>query len=143
MSDWNDKIIAEFRENDGKVGGNFAGSHLVLLTTTGAKSGEQRTSPMMYFPDGDRILVVASKAGAPENPAWYHNLVANPDVHVEQSTDDGIVEYDATASVLPREERDPLYEQIGKRAPGFAAYQERTQRIIPLVALTPTADAEF
>ncbi|MCU1535398.1 MAG: AclJ-like protein [Glaciihabitans sp.] len=136
MSAWNDNIIAEFRQNDGKVGGPFEGAHLLLLTTLGAKSGKQRVSPMMYFPDGDRLIVVASKGGAPENPAWYHNLVANPEVHVEQSTESGIVAYDATASVLPRDERDVLFARIAARAPGFGTYQGKTDRIIPLVALT-------
>jgi deazaflavin-dependent oxidoreductase (nitroreductase family) len=143
MTNWNDKMIADFRANDGKVGGPFQGAPLILLTTTGAKTGETRVSPMRYFPDGDRIVVVASKGGAPENPGWYHNLVANPTVHVEQSTDDGIVEYDATASVLPRDQRDPLYAQIAAIAPTFGEYETKTDRIIPLVGLTPVPDAEF
>jgi deazaflavin-dependent oxidoreductase (nitroreductase family) len=136
MTDWNDKIIAEFRENNGVVGGPFEGAHLLLLTTTGAKSGETRVAPVMYFTEGDDRLVVASKAGAPESPAWFHNLVANPDVHVEASTDDGIVEYDAVASALPEPRRTERYAEIGASNPGFAAYQEKTQRRIPLVKLT-------
>jgi deazaflavin-dependent oxidoreductase (nitroreductase family) len=135
MSDWNDRIIAEFRDNDGVVGGPFAGAHLLLLGTIGAKSGQGRTSPMMYFPDGDRRLVVASKAGAPENPAWYHNLLAHPDVHVEASIEGGIEEYDATAAPLPEDERAIVFARIGASNPGFAAYQEKTDRLIPIVAL--------
>ena len=87
---WNDTIIAEFRDNDGKVGGPFEGSLLLLLHTTGAKTGEPRVSPMMYFAEPDGLFVIASKAGAPENPAWFHNLKAHPAVHVEQATDHGI-----------------------------------------------------
>jgi deazaflavin-dependent oxidoreductase (nitroreductase family) len=136
MSDWNDSIIAEFRANDGVVGGPFEGAHLLLLTTTGAKTGEARVSPMMYFADGDRRIVVASKAGADTNPAWYHNLVTNQKVHVEASVDGGVEEYDAIASVVPEPERTERYEVIGASNPGFAAYQEKTSRIIPLVALT-------
>jgi deazaflavin-dependent oxidoreductase (nitroreductase family) len=136
MSDWNDKIIAEFRGNNGVVGGPFEGAHLLLLTTTGAKSGEKRISPMMYFPDGDSRLVAASKAGAPTHPAWYHNLVAEPGVHVEAATADGIEEYDAIATPLPEDERAPKYAEIGARYPGFAEYQTKTTRKIPLVKIT-------
>lgn len=135
MSDWNDNIIKEFRTNNGVVGGPFAGAHLLLLTTTGAKSGEKRTSPMMYFPEGDLRLVVASKAGADTNPAWYHNLLADPAVHVEASIEGGIEEYDAIASPLPRAERDAAFARLAERAPGFGGYQEKTSRIIPVVAL--------
>ena len=97
MPNWNDAIIEEFHANNGKVGGNFAGSHLLLLGTTGAKSGEHRVSPMMYFSEGDGIYVIASKGGAPTHPAWYHNLVANPEVSVERATDEGIATYEAIA----------------------------------------------
>jgi deazaflavin-dependent oxidoreductase (nitroreductase family) len=136
VSDWNTGVINEFRSNNGAVGGAFAGAHLLLLTTTGAKSGQPRTSPMMYFPDGDRRLVIASKAGADTHPAWYHNLIANAEVHVEASTIAGIEEYDAVATVLPREERDVVFAELSQRAHGFAAYQEKTDRVIPVVALT-------
>jgi deazaflavin-dependent oxidoreductase (nitroreductase family) len=139
MSDWNDKIIAEFRANNGVVGGPFAGAHLLLLTTLGAKSGEKRVSPMMYFPEGGGRIVVASKAGAPEHPGWYHNLVKDSAVHVEASVDGGIEEYDAVASVLPLAERDAKYPEIVKVAPGFGDYEKKTDRKIPLVLLTPTA----
>jgi deazaflavin-dependent oxidoreductase (nitroreductase family) len=135
MSDWNDKIIKEFRENNGVVGGPFAGAHLLLLHTVGAKSGEKRVNPMMYFPDGDTRIVAASKAGAPENPGWYHNLLAQPSVHVEASVDGGIEEYDAVASPMPEQTRAPKYAEIGKQYPGFAEYQTKTERKIPLVVL--------
>jgi deazaflavin-dependent oxidoreductase (nitroreductase family) len=137
MSGWNDKIIAEFRGNDGRVGGPFEGSKLLLLHTTGAKSGEPRVAPMMYFAEPEGLFVIASKAGTPENPAWFHNLVAHPEVHVEQATDDGIAEFDATAEVLDRPERDRLFERFSARAPGFAGYQAKTDRIIPIVELHP------
>jgi deazaflavin-dependent oxidoreductase (nitroreductase family) len=136
MSDWNDKIIKEFRENNGAVGGNFAGSHLLLLTTIGAKSGEKRTSPMMYFPNGDTRVVVASKAGADTHPHWYHNLMKNPEVHVEASVEGGIEEYDAVASAMPEKERAVKFAEIGATNPGFAEYQTKTDRTIPLVTLS-------
>ena len=136
MSDWNNKIIAEFRENNGAVGGNFAGMKLVLITTTGAKSGEKRTTPVAYFTFDDERTIVASKAGAPEHPAWYHNLKKHPDVHVEFATDDGIDEYDAVASIMPEPARSERYAKIGTVAPGFAEYEKKTDRVIPLVVLT-------
>jgi deazaflavin-dependent oxidoreductase (nitroreductase family) len=135
MSDWNDKIIKEFRENNGVVGGPFAGAHLLLLTTVGAKSGEKRTSPMMYFPNGDTRIVVASKAGADTHPGWYHNLMKSADVHVEASVDGGIEEYDAVASPMPENQRVVKYAEIAAANPGFAGYQEKTDRKIPLVVL--------
>ncbi|CAN5314124.1 nitroreductase family deazaflavin-dependent oxidoreductase [soil metagenome] len=137
MSDWNDRIIAEFRANNGRVGGPFEGSTLLLLHTVGAKSGEPRVAPMMYFAEPEGIFVIASKAGTPENPAWYHNLVAHPAVHVEQATAEGIAEFDATAEVVPRPERDRLFARFSARAPGFAGYQAKTERIIPVVQLHP------
>jgi deazaflavin-dependent oxidoreductase (nitroreductase family) len=135
MTNWNDNIIAEFHDNDGKVGGPFAGAHLLLLTTTGAKSGQPRVAPMMYFTEGDSLYVIASKAGAPTSPDWYHNLVAHPEVHVEQSTDAGIVAFDATAQVLKRAERDRLFDIFSAANPGFGDYQKKTTRVIPVVQL--------
>ena len=140
MSGFNDRIIAEFRKNDGKVGGPFAGSHLVLLTTTGAKSGKKRTAPAMWFPDGDRILVIASYGGAPKNPAWYHNLLANPRLSVEVATDSGIDAYEATAVPVTGEERDILFARAAQKAPGFATYQTKTSRVIPMIALYRATD---
>jgi deazaflavin-dependent oxidoreductase (nitroreductase family) len=139
MANWNDNIIAEFRDNDGRVGGPWTGAHLLLLTTTGAKSGESRVSPMMYFAEPDGIYVIASKGGSPESPAWYHNLVANPDVKVEQATDHGIETYEAVAEPVEREKRDELFAKFAAKAPGFAGYQLKTDRIIPVVAIRPKA----
>jgi deazaflavin-dependent oxidoreductase (nitroreductase family) len=135
MSEWNDKIIKEFRENNGVVGGPFEGKKLLLLTTVGAKSGLTRVSPMMYFPDGDTRIVVASKGGAPTNPGWYHNLMRNSEVHVEAAVDGGIEEYDAVASTMPENKRAAKYAEIGAENPGFAEYQSKTERKIPLVVL--------
>ena len=135
VKDWNAQIIAEFRANGGKVGGQFDGAPLLLLTTTGAKSGLARTSPMMYLPDGDRLVVFASKAGAPTNPDWYHNLVANPSATVEVGTET----FDVDAQVTTGAERDELYARQAKLYPGFAEYESKTDRVIPVVALTRKA----
>lgn len=132
---WNDSVIEQFRANNGEV--ERFGRHLLLLHTTGARTGQPRITPMMYFAEPEGIFVIASKAGTPENPAWYHNLVAHPDVHVEQATDAGIREFDATAEPLARELRDTLFARFSERNPGFAGYQEKTDRIIPVVQLHP------
>ncbi len=132
-NDFNQSIIDEFRTNAGNVGGPFEGAPMLLLTTTGAKSGQPRTVPVVYLPDGDRYIVFASKAGAPTNPDWYHNLVANPSVSVEVGSE----RFDADATPLTGEERDRLYAEQAKRMPGFQEYQDRTTRVIPVVALTP------
>jgi deazaflavin-dependent oxidoreductase (nitroreductase family) len=131
MPDWNTKIIEEFRANGGRVGGNFEGSPLLLLTTTGRRTGQARVNPVMYLADGDRLLVFASKGGAPTNPDWYHNLVANPHVTVEV----GDERFDAQATVLVGEERERLYAEQSRRYPGFAEYQANTSRVIPVIAL--------
>ena len=130
-NNWNTAIIDEFRANEGKVGGNFAGAPLLLLNSTGAKSGQVRTSPIMYLPDGDRMIVFASKAGAPTNPDWYHNLVANPVATVEV----GAERYDVKATVLIGAERDRLFAKQAQLYPGFAEYEAKTDRTIPVVAL--------
>jgi deazaflavin-dependent oxidoreductase (nitroreductase family) len=135
LSDWNNKVITEFRENNGVVGGPFAGAKLLLLTTVGAKTGEKRVSPMMYFADGNRRIVVASKGGHPQHPAWYHNLMKNPQVHVEAAVDGGIEEYDAMASPLAGDERDSRYAEIARERPQFGEYEKKTERTIPLVVL--------
>lgn len=134
-NDFNDQIIAEFRANEGKVGGMFEGATLVLLTTTGAKSGKRTTSPVMYFEDGDRYIVIASYAGRDNNPAWYHNLLANPEVTAEIGTET----FEVTAEVVEGEERDELYARMVEIAPGFAEYQTKTTRRIPVVALRRAA----
>ncbi len=131
-NDWNKNIIEEFRANDGKVGGPFAGGTLLLLTTTGARTGRKLTSPLMYNTDGDRLVIFASKAGAPTNPDWYHNLVANPRVTVERGTET----FEADAIVLEGEERDRHYNSLAERIPQFAEYQANTERKIPVIALT-------
>lgn len=131
MSDWNAKIIAEFRQNEGRVGGQFEGAPLLLLTTTGRRSGEPRINPMMYLADGDRLLVFASKGGAPTHPDWYHNLLAAPQVTVEVGTET----FPAHAVDLQGQERDRLYAEQARRYPGFAEYQRQTSRVIPVVAL--------
>jgi len=131
VSDWNASIIKEFRTNEGRVGGRFEGAPLLLLTTTGRRSGEHRTNPMMYLADGDRLLVFASKGGAPTHPDWYRNLVANPQVTVEVGTET----FPAHATVLEGEERDRLYAEQSRRYPGFGEYQRNTSRVIPVVAL--------
>src|SRR5436189_2678203 len=131
--DWNSNIIEEFRTNEGKVGGPFDGAPLLLLHTTGARSGEERINPMMYLADGDRLVVFASKGGAPTNPDWYHNLVANPDVEIEVGTERRKVR----ARVAEGEEHDQLYAEQSRRYPQFAKYQEGTDRTIPVVILEP------
>ncbi|MEV0588857.1 nitroreductase family deazaflavin-dependent oxidoreductase [Nonomuraea sp. NPDC050310] len=131
MSDFNANVIAEFRANEGRVGGMFEGSNLVLLTTVGAKSGREVTSPVMYLPDGERIVIIASNAGADHHPAWYHNATANPTVTVEQGSET----YRAKAVEITGQERDELYARMVAVAPGFAEYEARTSRRIPVVAL--------
>jgi deazaflavin-dependent oxidoreductase (nitroreductase family) len=130
-NDWNSKIIAEFRANEGKVGGPFEGAPVLLLTTTGRRSGQQRVNPMMYLADDGRLLVFASKAGAPTHPDWYLNLVANPEVTAEVGTET----FTARAVVLEGEERDQKYAEQARRYPGFAEYQAGTDRVIPVIAL--------
>jgi len=131
MSDWNRRIIEEFRSNGGKVGGQFEGAPLLLLTTTGAKSGITRTTPVMYLPDGERMLIFASKAGAPTNPGWYYNLIANPKATVEVGTKT----FEVTATEVTGEERDQLYARQASLYPGFAEYEAKTSRKIPVIAL--------
>jgi deazaflavin-dependent oxidoreductase (nitroreductase family) len=134
MSDYNgfnNRLIEEFRANGGKVGGMFAGAPLLLLTTTGAKSGQARVAPLVYTTDGDRLVVIASKGGAPTNPDWYHNLIANPEATVELGNET----FPARASVMEGAERDRLFEKQAKQMPNFAEYQRSTQRRIPVVVL--------
>lgn len=135
MKDFNTSIIEEFRTNDGKVGGPFEGAPMIVLTTTGAKSGEPRTTPLVSYQEDGRLFVMASMGGAPTHPAWYHNVKANPGLKVELQTPDGIDEFEAEAEELPREERDPLYERVGQVMPNFAEYQQNTERIIPVIEL--------
>jgi deazaflavin-dependent oxidoreductase (nitroreductase family) len=134
VTDFNSSIIEEFRANGGKVGGPFKGAPLLLLTSTGAKSGATRVNPMMYLDDGSRLYVFASKQGAPTNPDWYHNLLAHPQATVEVGNE----RFDVTASVLTGAERDEIYQRQAALYPGFAEYQEKTTRTIPVVALERT-----
>ncbi len=113
------------------VGGQFAGTPLILLTTTGAKSGQPRIAPLAHTTDGDHIVIIASKAGAPTNPDWYHNLVAHPEVMVERGTE----KYQARARIAEGAERERLYNQMAAQMPGFAGYQQKTTRVIPVVVL--------
>jgi deazaflavin-dependent oxidoreductase (nitroreductase family) len=132
MNEFNQQLTAEFRANEGKVGGMFADKNVLLLTTIGAKSGEERLSPLVYTRDGDRYVIAASMGGAPKNPAWYHNLVANPKVTVEVGTE----KFEATATVIAdRAERDRLYAGMVAHAEGFADYEKKTDRVIPIVVL--------
>ncbi len=131
INNWNSQIIAEFRANGGKVGAPFEGAPLLLLTTTGAKSGQKHTTPLVYLPDGERLVIFASKAGAPTHPDWYYNLLAHPQVTVEM----GHETFDALASVATSEQRERLYAEQARRMPNFAEYQAKTRRTIPVVVL--------
>ena len=135
MSDRNADVISEFRGNHGKVGGRFKGAPLLLLHHKGARSGRERVNPVMYLKDGGRFLVFASKGGHDHNPDWYHNLRAHPDVEIEVG--------DRTIKARAREvkgaERDRLYARQAALYPQFSEYQSRTKRVIPVIALTPTA----
>ena len=128
---FNEALIQEFRANGGTVGGRFEGRPVLLLTTTGAKSGRTYTTPLVYLQDGERRLIFASKAGAPTNPDWYHNLVANPTVTVEVGTE----RYEARAVAITGAERDRLYAKQVEAAPQFGEYQQKTSRVIPVIAL--------
>ena len=133
-TDFNGKIIAEFRANAGKVGGPFAGADILLLHHTGARSGVERINPLAYQRVGDSFAVFASRAGAPQHPDWYHNLVAHPDTSVEVGTETITVR----ARVAEPAERDPIWERQKVRAPGFAEYEQKAApREIPVILLDP------
>jgi deazaflavin-dependent oxidoreductase (nitroreductase family) len=133
VNEWNLRIIDEFRANAGQVGGQFEGAPMLLLHSTGAKSGLERVNPMMYQADGENYAVFASKAGAPTNPDWFHNLVANPGASIEVG--------DRTITVVARvtegDERERLWSRQKQRYPGFADYEAQTTRPIPVVLLEP------
>lgn len=131
MSDWNRKIIEEFRANAGKVGGYFENMTLLLLHTTGAKSGLPRLNPVAYTKDGDRLVIIASKGGADTDPDWYYNVVAHPHVTVEVGTE----KYDAIAIVAEEPERTRLYDQMAGQYPGFEEYRQKTSRAIPVITI--------
>ena len=132
IKEQNRQLIEEFRAKRNQVGGPFEKRPLLLLTTTGAKSGKHRTTPMMYIPDGERLLVVASNAGAPLHPDWYRNLVAHPHVTVEVGTET----FDAVAVVTEREERQRLWTRIVELYPFFAEHQAKITRQIPVIVLS-------
>jgi deazaflavin-dependent oxidoreductase (nitroreductase family) len=132
MSDFNQGTIAEFRANNGKVGGYFSGANMLLLHTVGAKSGQARTNPLVYVRDGNHLVVTASKSGADSNPDWYYNLLANPIVTVELGTE----QFQARATAVTEEpERSRLYAKMVEHRPGFAAYEKKTSRKIPAIIL--------
>lgn len=134
MSTWNSGITEEFRANDGKVGGMFAGRPLLLLHHKGAKTGIERVNPLMYQELEGAYAVFASKGGADSNPAWYHNLLANPDASIEIGTD----EIDVRARVADGEERDQIWERQKRVYPQFAGYEKKTSRDhIPVIVLDP------
>ena len=128
----NRQVVDEFRANGGKVGGPFAGSDLILLTTVGAKSGQPRVSPLVYFEVDGRILIAGSFGGSPKAPAWVHNLRAQAKVRAEIGTES----FDAEAHELPPGERDALYPRVVEKAPQFGEYQAKTSRAIPLFEIT-------
>ncbi len=132
-NDWNRRTVEEFRAHQGKVGGVWEGRPLLLLTTTGARSGRRHTTPVMYLREGDRLFVFASKGGAPTHPDWYRNLLAHPDVTVEI----GDQTYEALAKPMTGAERDRIYTQWAQMYPQFREYQEKTSRIIPVIELEP------
>jgi deazaflavin-dependent oxidoreductase (nitroreductase family) len=135
---YNARNIDEFRANGGKLGGNFEGAPVLLLTTTGAKSGEARTSPMMYLEAEGRVYVFASNAGRDTHPSWYYNIVGDPAVAVEV----GERSYRATALEVTGHDRDRIYAEQAKRYPGFAQYQEGTARVIPVIELVEHLPAD-
>ena len=131
-NNWNQTIIDEFRANSGNVGGAFAGKTLLILHTIGAKSGQEHINPVAYVRDGDRIVIIASKGGAPTNPDWYYNILANPRVTVEVGTE----QFQAQAAIASEPERTRLYDKMVEMMPGFAEYQQKTTRVIPVITLT-------
>jgi len=134
FNDWNRKIIDEFHANAGRVGGMFEGKTLLPLHTRGAKTGKERINRVAYVRDGKRIVVIASKTGAPTNPDWYHNIVANPGLTVEVGTKT----FPVHATVTEEPERTKLYNRMVEMMPGFDDYRRKTTRKIPVIALTPT-----
>ena len=128
---FNQGIADEFRANGGKVGGQFANADILLLNTTGAKSGQPRLSPLAYFDIDGKLIIIGSFAGADVNPAWVHNLRVNPRAHIEVGTET----YDVTARELTQQERDESFAKISAASPGFADYQAKTSRVIPLFEL--------
>ena len=140
MSDWNDNVIAEFRQSNGTT--NFRGPEPVILHTIGAKSGEERLSPVVGFERNGGWQVVASKGGAPENPAWYHNLLAHPEFDIEALVDGRVTTVRVSAAPVPDEEWKAAYDAIVAEEAQFGEYLQKTDRRIPVIQLTPTAPVE-
>ena len=132
VNERNMKIVDEFRSNEGRVGGYFAGKTLLLLHTKGAKSQQERINPVAYTKDGNRFVVIASKGGAPTNPDWYYNILANPQVTVEVGSE----QFQVHAAIAEEPERTRLYNQMVEIMPGFDEYRRRTRRLIPVIVLT-------
>lgn len=132
FNDWNRRIIEEFRANGGKVGGQFEGANLLLLHTTGVRSGQERINPLAYQQVGSDYAVFGSKGGAPTSPDWYRNLVAHPEVTVEVGTE----KFPAKARVLEGDERERIWSRQKERVPGFAEYEQMTSRQIPVVLIS-------
>jgi deazaflavin-dependent oxidoreductase (nitroreductase family) len=128
---WNQHIIEEFRANGGKVGGYFEGAHMILIHHIGARSGIERINPLTYLPDGQDMVIAATKGGAPTNPDWYHNLKAHPRIQVEVGTETFTVE----ATEVTGEERDELWRRLVELRPGFADYETKTTRVFPMFRL--------
>ena len=131
-NNWNQKIIEEFRANEGKVGGYFEGAHMILIHHMGARSGTERVNPLTYLPDGDDIIIAATKGGAPKNPDWYYNLKQRPRVSVEV----GATTFPVEATEVTGEERDELWRRLVELRPGFATYETKTSRVFPMFRLT-------
>lgn len=134
---WNDRVIAQFHAGDLRIADMFDRSALLLLHSTGARSGERRTSPLAYLTIDDRIVIVASAGGAPAHPSWYHNLLAHPEVVIERWQDDAIETLEVKAVPVEGPEYDQLWTRVAERAPGFDAYRSQTTRVIPLFVLQP------
>jgi deazaflavin-dependent oxidoreductase (nitroreductase family) len=133
VNEHNRRVIEEFRANGGKVGGQYAGAAMLLLTTTGARTGRPHTTPLLYLPDGDRLVVFGTKGGAPKNPDWYHNLRAHPLARVEVGSE----AFEVRARITTGDERHALFERQTARRPQYAEYQAGTTRLIPVVVLEP------
>ncbi len=133
VNERNKGIVEEFRANQGRVGGHFEGKTLLLLHTRGARSGQDRINPVAYVRDGDRFIVIASKGGAPTNPDWYYNILADPQVTIEVGTE----KFEARATVAEEPERTHLYNKMVEMMPSFDDYRRKTERVIPVIILTP------
>ena len=136
---WNETVIEQFRAGQPRIVDRFDRDYLVLLHTTGARTGQDRTSPVAGLDIGGRLVVIASAAGRPQNPGWYHNLLADPKVRVERWEDDRLVSFDATATPAEGSDRDALWADVVSRAPGFGEYQKNTDRVIPVIVLDRTS----